>query len=140
MPSEAWLDVWRQADYDAWFGPDKGWRVRSALLTHPTLTAQPPPDAALEILDYHGSYVAGAQVTLAGESVLVLSVHASPQEADPEKYGWRGDWPEPRHGGDDPRYVGQRLWDSDLLLESLHRLSGLGLPIIAAGDYNEALA
>ncbi len=26
------------------------------------------------------------------------------------------------------------------MLESLHRLSGLGLPVIAAGDYNEALA
>ena len=46
----------------------------------------------------------------------------------------------PRHGGDDPRYASDRLWDSDLLLGSLHRLSSLDLPVIAAGDYNEALA
>lgn len=140
VPSDAWLSVWEQAGYRPWLGPDKGWRVRSALFTHSSLEVGELPDAVAAILDYHGSYVAGAHVNLAGQSLLVLSVHATPQKADPDKYEWRGDPSKPRHGGHDPRYTNERLWDSDLLLESLHRLSSLDLPVVAAGDYNEALA
>jgi hypothetical protein len=51
-----------------------------------------------------------------------------------------GPTPEARHGGDDPRYVGGRLWDSDLVLHSLLEIAGQGPPLLAAGDLNEALA
>jgi endonuclease/exonuclease/phosphatase family metal-dependent hydrolase len=43
----------------------------------------------------------------------------------------------PRSGGDDPRYRGNRLWDSDLLLSTLAVLSEKA-PLLAAGDFNEA--
>ena len=66
-----------------------------------------------------------------------MSVHASPQQADPALYGWTGADVQPRDGGGDPRYTPRRLWDSDLALETLHLLSESG-PLLAAGDLNEA--
>jgi endonuclease/exonuclease/phosphatase family metal-dependent hydrolase len=47
--------------------------------------------------------------------------------------------PEPRHGGDDRRYAGDRLWDSDLLLATLVELGSGDLPLLPAGDLNEAV-
>ncbi len=136
VPATDWLNVWTDAGYRPWCGPDRGWKVRSALLTRPDLefTAIDFPNRT-----YHGSYVAAARVTTRRGPVTVASVQASPNQAEPEKYGWSGPVPSRRDGGDDPRYVGRRLWDSDLLLSTLAGLAASG-PLLAAGDLNEAEA
>lgn len=145
VPSPEWLTVWTDAGYSCVLGPDRGWRVRSALLISPEQVIEPltPPaetsaDPWLNTLGYHGSYVAAARWASARGDVLLASVHASPTEADPDRYGWTGAPVTPRSGGGDPRYPGGRLWDSDLLLETLRALSTIG-PLLAAGDLNEAV-
>ncbi len=87
--------------------------------------------------NYHGRYVAAARLSLPAGDVVAVSAHASPSRAEPERYGWVGQLPQARHGGDDPRYKGGELWDSDLLLATLGDLAQHG-PVIAAGDFNEA--
>ena len=81
---------------------------------------------------YHGSFVAGATVTLPSVgSAAVVSVHASPTPltaADKER--WPARLPESR---------GAELWDSDFALATVQELA-LGLQVIAAGDWNEARA
>ena len=65
-------------------------------------------------------------------------VHASPQPGRPSTYGWVGDpLPPARDGGGDPRWTGGRLWDSDLVAESLVKLSRFA-PVVDGGDFNEA--
>jgi endonuclease/exonuclease/phosphatase family metal-dependent hydrolase len=137
VPATGWLDLWESAGYSVTLGPDHGWKVRSALLSRQDL---PVTTIELANADYHGSYVAGAQVTTRSGPVIALSVHASPKEAAPEQYGWQGQLPEARHGGDDARYRSRVLWDSDLVLSTIESAAQRGLPLIAAGDLNEAQA
>lgn len=143
VPSDAWLSVWAGAGYQAVLGLERGWAVSSAILvrsdlevepltTRRALTADVPPT-----LRYHGSYVAVARWSSARGPVVLASVHASPNEAEPSKYGWDGPDVTPRDGGGDPRYPGQRLWDSDLLLCTLASLADRSC-VLAAGDFNEA--
>ena len=100
------------------------------------LTSQDYPN-----LHHHGSYLAAARWKNGPTGLTVLvSVHASPNPADPEAYDWEGDLPAPRYGGD-PRYTSNQLWDSDLVLQTLRDLSDDGcVSLVAAGDFNEAMA
>lgn len=134
LPSSDWLEVWTSRGYKAFFGADRGWKVRSAVLVRHDIDAEPQ---AIPNADYHGSYVASARLSLPAGEVLAVSAHASPNMAEPDRYGWVGERPEPRDGGNDPRYKGRELWDSDLLLATLGDLAKLQ-PVIAAGDFNEA--
>ena len=141
VPSDGWLQVWEDAGYAVTLGHDRGWRIRSALITAPGLRIEPLTPEDLPNLQYHGNYVAAARCLDAqGGPVILASVHASPQPADPGKYGWQGQLPSPRVGGDDRRYAASTLWDSDLLLASLRDLAAGGSAVVAAGDFNEARA
>ena len=138
--NDSWLQPWTTADYRVTFGVDRGWRVRSALLTRPDLEIASLPASDLPNLTYHGSYLAVARWSAASGPIILASVHASPQKAEPEKYGWQGDVPEPRGGGGDRRYTGGQLWDSDLVLTTLSELARVSNGrLLAAGDFNESL-
>ena len=136
-----WLDLFSPRQWVVTLGTDQGWQVRSAVVTSRALAVTRVDDRTVSNLHYHGNYMAVARWERPGQQDIILaSVHASPNEADPEKYEWRGPLPEPRHGGRDERYVGSRLWDSDLLLATLRDLhSTTGLPVLAGGDLNESL-
>jgi hypothetical protein len=136
VPRSGWLEVWQEAGYDLILGPNRKWEVRSALITDPRLKAQA---VAFENSHYHGSYVSTATARTPLGEVVLCSAHASPNKAELGTYGWSGDAPTARHGGGDPRYVGNVLWDSDLVLASLKSLAARGLPLLAAGDLNEAI-
>lgn len=98
----------------------------------------PLPDGVFPNAAYHGSYVAaGVWANAPGGPIALASVHASPQYADPVKYGWVGEVPEARHGGGDPRWPADRMWDSDLVAASLISISR-HLPLLAGGDFNES--
>ncbi|HEY2297294.1 MAG TPA: endonuclease/exonuclease/phosphatase family protein [Jatrophihabitans sp.] len=145
VPSDSWVAVWTEAGYTPFFGEDRGWTVRSALLVRGDVSAEPiscTPVAlstagAFGTLHYHGSYVAVARWMSQRGPVLLASVHASPNEADLEGYGWTGGKVRARPGGGDPRYVGGRLWDSDMVLTTLTRMASVA-PVLAAGDFNES--
>jgi len=86
---------------------------------------------------YHRSYVAGARVDLPGiGETILLSIHASPREI-PEDSPYREDW-----SGKSPtaRPIAKGvLWDSDYVFETIRRVNlANSLPMIVAGDYNEA--
>jgi hypothetical protein len=135
--SEPWLDLWRP-HYDVVLGVPRGWRIRSALLVRDDLDIAPLAAEDWPSLNYHGDYLAAAHWrTRSSGEVTLVSVHASPQEADPQRYGRPGPDVPARHGGDDLRYPAQRLWDSDLVLETVRGLGAAG-PLLAAGDLNEA--
>lgn len=108
VPAQAWLDVWTGHGYQAVRGPDRGWQVRSALLAHRSVEVQ--REHHHRNRHYHGSYLATAVVTTQRGPALVVSAHASPNEARPAEHGWDGPLPRARDGGGDPRYVGGRLW------------------------------
>jgi endonuclease/exonuclease/phosphatase family metal-dependent hydrolase len=85
--------------------------------------------------DYHGSYLAAAEVQLDDLGpVTCVSVHASPTPlAEADIARWTGSEPRRRSGGPaDPP-----VWDSDYVLTSLAVAAGAG-PVLAAGDFNEA--
>jgi hypothetical protein len=87
--------------------------------------------------DYHGSYLAAATIQLGTLTPLVaVSVHASPTPYD-DRY--RDDWPG-RLPDERRVQTGQRLWDADLVLETLVRIAAQGCDVLAAGDFNEARA
>jgi hypothetical protein len=155
VPSAQWLGVWEQCRYDIILGIDRGWKTRSALLVRDDLDVEPITstsgllwdDIEFRTLVYHGSYVAAGMWRSEAGPVLLASVHASPQRADPGAYGWTGQEVTSRHGGGDLRYAPNELWDSDLLLWTLRELNSWtkrqawGPPhgaLIAAGDLNEA--
>lgn len=135
--TDAFVEVWREAGYSVHIGVNRGWLIRSALLAAPgeVLTELTP---SIDNLQYHGDYVAARRWDSSTGPVVVASVHASPQLAEPVRYGWVGACPPPREGGSHSRYPPRRLWDADLLLETLRGLAGGGLPLLAAGDFNEA--
>lgn len=120
--------------------PSRHWRVRSAIAGAPGVDLEAVSEADFPTLTYHGSYVAaGAWRNSPVGPMNVVSVHASPNYADPVTYSWPGELPAPRSGGGDPRYVPERLWDSDLVLATLGLMAQSGRPLIAAGDFNESL-
>jgi len=140
----AWLElVDATPGYEVITGVDNGWSVHSALVYEDTLNLERLDDSDLANLRYHGSYLAAARWRRPdGTSAIVASVHASPSYAEPDVYGWpaSADVPIRRHGGADPRWPNDRHWDSDYLLVTLRDLgSALRLPLVAAGDLNEAL-
>jgi hypothetical protein len=135
--SNDWLEVWT-ATHNVTLGVDRGWRIRSALITHRSLSITPLTEADSPNLWYHGNYVAAARWDDApGGPVTLASVHASPSLASPDAYGWTGARPEPRNGGGDPRYVGGRAWDADYLLSTLAAMAR-ETPVLAVGDFNES--
>lgn len=137
-----WLELMHESGYQACFGVERGWKTRAALLFRSDLEIQPFTEADLPHLGYHGNYVAAGRWNRPdGSSVILASVHASPDYADPVRYHWpeRAGVPTPRDGGADPRWPSQRLWDSDYLLVTLAALvEQFGLPVLAAGDFNES--
>jgi hypothetical protein len=135
--SPEWLGVWTGAGYTPVWGGLPVWRPRSVLLAAPGIVLEPMTRAECPSLSYHGSYVAAAHWVNAGRPVTVASVHAAPDPAEPEQYGWPHDLPAPRDGGPGSTYPRRQLWDSDLLLATLAGLAGDGL--VAAGDFNECL-
>lgn len=134
------LDAVRACGYDVVSDPSPRWKVRSALASHSDFRLDPLSEEDFPSLAYHGSYLAAA-VWLGSPlgDVTVVSVHASPKHAEPAKYGWPGELPEARHGGGDARYAPKRLWDSDLVLQTLAGMAASGRTFIAAGDFNESL-
>ncbi len=88
--SEPWLDLWR-ARYNLVLGVPRGWRIRSALLVRDDLDIAPLGAEDWPSLGYHGDSLAAARWrTRSWGEVTLVSVHASPQEADPQRYGWPG--------------------------------------------------
>lgn len=138
-----WLSLFDDQEYEVIRGVDQGWSVQSLLVYRRDLTLEPITEEALPHLGYHGNYLAAARWhRLDGSVVVLASVHASPNPAEPETYGWPSsvERPLPRTGGEDPRWPGSQLWDSDLVLltiRDLHKV--LGMPVLAAGDFNESL-
>ena len=140
VPSQAWLDAWCEQDYRVILGHQRGWKVRSAILTRldeahcAPLTPQELPE-----LEYHGEYVAAARLKgwdHGGGDLTVLSVHASPNPASDEHvavYPAR-EAIRRRDGGADPRHRGL-LFDADVVLETIARA---GPAVLACGDLNEA--
>jgi hypothetical protein len=137
VPSQLWLGRWMHAGYRITVGDAREWKTRSALLTRQDLSVTQVTRREFPTLAYHGSYIAAARLASKRGDIVVASVHASPNKAEPGAYGWPGDLPTPRKGGNDTRYPGGELWDSDLLLETLRLMAGHG-PLVAGGDYNEA--
>jgi len=137
-----WLRVWADAGYQVILGDAEGqpqYKVRSAILAERTLGLSRAEVEDVPTLAYHGSYIAAARWEVGNDRVLLMSVHASPNRA--EKY--LGDWPESA-AGPVARAVerrpggGNRLWNADALLATLRHRARLG-PILAVGDFNEAL-
>jgi hypothetical protein len=117
---------------------DPRWWVVSSILVRSDLNPRPLEPGLAGVIDVFDSYVAGALLHLPsiGDTVA-LSVHASPSavtERDLER--WPRPLPDPRDGG-----AGRRrhptLFYSDLVLEAIHRLAEQ-MPVLAAGDFNEA--
>lgn len=137
VPSPGWIEAWGPG-YRLYEGVDRHWRIHSALLVRSDLAVREVPAGWALNLRYHGSYLAAVLwTTSSGEEVIVASVHASPDYADPETYGWQGELPPTRFGGNDPRYPPHRLWDSDMVLATLGQLATRA-PVLAAGDFNES--
>jgi hypothetical protein len=137
--SDEWLEVWCAAGYGITVGTDRGWKIRSALITSSEVNIAPIPEGVWSNAYYHGSYVAAGLWTDApGGAVALCSVHASPAIANPLLYGWAESAEVPRrHGGGDPRWTGGTLWDADYLAASLREMS-TATPLLVAGDFNEA--
>jgi hypothetical protein len=140
VPSASWLKVWSAAGYEVALGGPPSWAVQSAVITDRRLTVEPVSVGEFPNLGYHGSYVAAVRWSSSRGDVLLASVHASPNPAEPERYDWVGDLPAARSGGGDSRYVGNTLWDSDLVLHTLSEMARTGGAVLAAGDFNEARA
>lgn len=141
VPNDGWIHVWTTAGYTVTLGCDRGWKIRSALLTRPDLKIQPMGTDDCPSLWYHGSYVACARwLNAHRDPITLVSLHATPNQADLLTYGWPSDLispPTPRSGGADTRWTPNRLWDSDTVLATLLHLQRSG-PVIAAGDFNES--
>lgn len=126
-----------------WPTVDDPYRPHSALLVDRNLEFRHPAVDVAAIFAPFRTYVAAAVVDLPqiGET-LCVSVHASP---NPVSATDRASWPwplvPPRSGSRDGRYVRRmgELFYSDLMLEALRRARSVsGLPVLAAGDLNEA--
>lgn len=132
VPSDAWLGQW--VGYRVILGCERGWQVRSAILTRLTEDELVRLDhRAVPELQYHGDYVAAAKLVKLG--ITLFSVHASPNPTE-DKY--LADHPErdrlrPRSGGHDAK-DGGKLFDADVCLDTVSHYG----PVLAAGDWNEA--
>jgi hypothetical protein len=137
VPSQRWLELWRDAGYRVALSDAREWQVRSAVISRADLKVTGVTARQFPTLAYHGSYVAAVSLASTKGEVLLASVHASPNPADPRADGWPDELPPPRTGGGDPRHPGGGLWDSDLLLRTLAVMAAKG-PLVAGGDFNEA--
>jgi len=141
VPGDEWLAIWGDAGYTITDGVEPRWRIRSALITRHDLDVTQVTQSNCASLEYHGSYLAVARWNNAQcGAVILASVHASPNHAEPARYGWAGDLPAAR-AGNDSRWTGNRLWDSDMVLGTLGSLTKDRMApggVLAAGDFNEA--
>lgn len=137
VPNDEWLGIWEEQGYRVVPCEGTSYRTRSALIVCSTIDAA-DADWGLPTSGYHGSYVAAARLHHpSGRPVVLMSVHASP---NPVSEDWESLWRNTGHSLP-PEYRG-RLWDSDLVVESVRLVaeSAGDVPVIAAGDWNEARA
>lgn len=139
----SWLSLFDGGEYRVITGIDRGWKVQSALVCRSDMAMTKITETALPNLGYHGTYVVAAEWSnnRGGSPAILASVHASPNKAEPERYGWPTDAgsPQVRDPGTDRRWA-TGLWDSDYLLLTIHNLhKKLRMPVLAAGDLNESL-
>jgi endonuclease/exonuclease/phosphatase family metal-dependent hydrolase len=136
-----WLAVWRDAGYDVILGDVDGqpqFKVRSAVIARPELRLTPVVLGDVPTLAYHGSYVACASWPVAGRDVLLMSVHASPKEAEGlERWPREVAAPAVRPAGRKSDGT-EEVYDADALLATLKHQAVAG-DVLAAGDLNEAL-
>lgn len=135
IPDDTWLDEWREAGFAVVESVGPRFRPRSAVILRRGLVGTTRAPSGFLTANYHGSYVAAVEVKHPALGwVVLMSVHASPNRVTPE---WEAKWKEcgallpwgrPSCG----------LWDADLVLESVRMVAASGLPVIAAGDWNEA--
>jgi hypothetical protein len=140
VPSDAWLQRWRDGGYREVLGHKRGWKVRSAVLLRlPRRAWEPLEVGDIAELEYHGEYVAAARLRgwgTAGSDLTLLSLHAQPErttKAYLECYPDAGNVVR-RDGGADPRYRGE-LFDADVVLETVARQAP---NVLACGDLSEA--
>jgi hypothetical protein len=60
IPSEAWLQPWRNQKYQVAFGANRGWTTRSALLASSELPYVSFTADEMPTLGYHGEYLRGS--------------------------------------------------------------------------------
>jgi endonuclease/exonuclease/phosphatase family metal-dependent hydrolase len=137
VPDDDWIRIWTERGFQQFTSTGPAYRARSVVLVRNGITARGLLASEFPTSAYHGSYVAAAVVELPGVGAVVLmSVHASPNRVSEEwAEQWRGchqELPEGRPSCG--------LWDSDLVLRSLEIVAVPGVPVIAAGDWNEARA
>ena len=137
VPDDDWIRIWTDRGFQQFTSTGPAYRARSAVLVRNGITARGLLASEFPTAAYHGSYVAAAAVELPGVGAVVLmSVHASPKRVSEE---WETTWR--KHG---PWPVAGRpscgLWDSDLVLRSVEIVAASGMPVVAAGDWNEARA
>jgi len=141
VPSDDWLRIWADAGYAVSEGVGARWRIRSALITASTMQVTPLSEAEAPTLTYHGSYLVAARWQRPEHDIILVSAHASPQRADLSTYPWPDDRvpvPAARHGGGDPRWPADRLWDSDMVLATISHMQEVLGPVIVGGDFNES--
>ena len=137
VPDDDWIRIWTDRGFHPFTSTGPAYRARSVVLVRDGITARGLLASEFPTAAYHGSYVAAAAVELPGVGAVVLmSVHASPNRVSEE---WETTWR--KHG---PWPVAGRpscgLWDSDLVLRSVEIVAASGVPVVAAGDWNEARA
>jgi hypothetical protein len=130
---DEWLDDWRDDQYKVIEGAGPRYKARSAVLVANSLELCSPVE--LLTAEYHGSYVAVASIVVGLDAPVVLaSIHASPNEVKDE---WLGRWP--RREVPVPFARARfRLWDADMVLESMRVLLRTNAHLVVAGDWNEA--
>jgi hypothetical protein len=135
VPNDEWLGIWEANGYRVVEYDGKPYRTRSALIVRSGIGVV-KDGWDFPTRGYHGSYVAAAMLHHPPLGpVVLMSVHASP---NPVSEDWESLWRNTGHSLP-PEYRG-RLWDSDLVVESVRLVaeSAGGVPVIAAGDWNEA--
>lgn len=114
------------------------WWMVSWIMVRDDLVLEPLEEDARRLLVPFSSYVAAARVGWPPlGSIIVLSVHASPNVVTEEDLGaWPAERPEARSGGVGVPRAGRLLY-ADLVIAALRELTADG-PVLAAGDLNEA--
>lgn len=131
---DGWITQWEEAGFRVVRGIDKGWRTRSALIVRSEAVGG-VDRFEYATAEYHGSYLAAATLDLGWvEPLVVVSVHASPQQVGED---WAQSWT-----ACGPALPAGRpscgMWDADLVLATIAELCTCHRFVIAAGDWNEA--
>jgi hypothetical protein len=135
VPGEEWIAVWSRQGFVPFESDGPTYRPRSVVLVRDGIDARPLTAAEFPTAAYHGSYVAAAGIELAGIGrVVLMSVHASPNRVSE---AWAKNWKDCDQDLPDGR-PSCGLWDADLVLRSVELTAASGVPVIAAGDWNEA--